>query len=202
MYVNYGSSGEVTLYSNSTQVCDYTGNVTNGDGATTLNQVEFAVPQTNLGLWSEVIVATTDTRAMGVFTAYTNANGNSTGLSGTNVCSSIWNASTLNQANYAYSASNNVLHNCAIYNTLPSGSYSVLGVAMSAQALVGSSGPQHFEFDTRVGGTDYLSSSYAPTNSFSNFSSYIQATNPNTGVAWLPSDLTAAGVDFGVETIP
>jgi len=71
-FVNYGTSGEVTLYNGSVPVCDYTGNVTNGDGATTLNQVELTAPLAGNngtggqygGAWSEVIVATTRTTAM------------------------------------------------------------------------------------------------------------------------------------------
>ena len=38
LYVNYASSGEVTLYCNNTQVADYTGNILT-DSATQLNQI-------------------------------------------------------------------------------------------------------------------------------------------------------------------
>jgi hypothetical protein len=203
LYVNYGTSGEVTLYSNSAQVCDYTGNVTNGDGATTLNQVEFSSPAgfTNAN-WSEVIVATTDTRAMARFTANTVANGNSTGFTGTNVCSSIWNATSFNDANFGLSGSNSVIHECTINSTLPPGSYTVIAFVMSARALVGASGPQHFDFVTRTGGTDYFSSDFAPTTTFSNVTNYIQTVNPATSNPWAVSDFQAAGFNVGEETKP
>src|ERR1700761_4875447 len=132
-YINYGTSGEVTLYSNSVQVCDYTGNVTNGDGATTVNQVEFARPVLNpFSAWSEVIVAGSDTRAMSRFTANTVANGATTGFSGTNVCSAIWSATSFNDASFGYSGSTNVVHECTINSSIPAGNFSVLGLVMTA----------------------------------------------------------------------
>ena len=201
LYVNYGTSGEVALYNNSAQVCDYTGNVTNGDGATTLNQIEFASPF-SLGDWSEVIVATTDTRGMSRFTANTAGNGNTTSFSGTNVCSSIWNATVFNDANYGFSGTNNAIHECTINSAVPAGSYSVLGLVMSARVLVGTTGPQHFDFVIRTGGTDYFSSDFAPLNSFSNITNYIQTTNPATSNPWAVSDFQAAGFNVGEETKP
>lgn len=205
VYVNYGTSGEVTLYNNSVQVCDYTGNVTNGDGATTLNQIEFSaahVTGNSYGNWSEVIVATTDTRGMARFTANTTGNGNTTSFSGTNVCSSIWSATAFNDANYGFSGSNNAIQECTINSAVPAGSYSVLGLVMSARVLVGTTGPQHFDFVTRTGGTDYMSSDFAPITSFTNITNYIQTTNPATSTPWALSDFQAAGFNVGEETKP
>jgi hypothetical protein len=201
--INYGTSGQITLYNNSAQVCSFTGNVTNGDGATTLNQVEFAAPfNGNYGAWSEVIVAASDTRAMARFSANTVANGNATGFSGTNICSAIWNAPSFNDVNFGFSGSTNVLHECTINSSIPAGSYNVLGLVMGARALVGATGPLHFDFVTRVGGTDYASSDFAPLASFSNIANYIQTTNPATGNPWIVSDFQAAGFNVGEETKP
>jgi hypothetical protein len=203
VFINYASSGEVKFFNNSVAVCDFTGNVTNGDGATTLDQVEFAASGNgNYGNWSEVIIATTDTRAMARFTANTVGNGNTTGFSGTNVCSSIWNAAAFNDANFGFSGSTNVLHECTINGSVPAGSFNVLALVMSARALVGASGPGHFDFLTRVGGTDYASSDIAPTNSFSNFGNYIQTVNPSTSNPWQISDFQAAGFNIGEKTKP
>lgn len=203
LYVNYGTSGEVTLYKNSVSVCDYTGNVTNGDGATALNQVQFgsAFGAANLD-WSEIIIATTDTRAMARFTANTAGNGNTTGFSGSNICSAIWNVTSYNDSNYGYSGSNNLLQECTINSSIPAGAYTVVGLVMSARTLVGSSGPQHFDFLTRTNSTDYTSSDFAPTNSFSNITNYIQTTNPSTSNPWAVSDFQAAGFNVGEETKP
>jgi hypothetical protein len=200
--INYGTSGEVTLYSNSVEVCDYTGNVTNGDGATTLNQVEFASPCNCLSAWSEIIIAASDTRAMSRFTANTVANGNTTGFTGTNICSSIWNAAAFNDANFGYSGSANVIHECTVNNSFPGGDLVVLGLVMSARALVGDAGPQHFDFVTRVGGTDYTSPDFAPTTNFSNTQNYIQTVNPATSNPWAISDFQASGFNLGLETKP
>jgi hypothetical protein len=203
VFVNYGATGEVALYRDSVRVCDYTGNVTNGDGASAIDGLELASPTSGQsGAWSEVIVATTDTRAMARFSAYTTGNGNTIGFSGTNVCSSIWSVASYNDANYGYSGSNGIVHECTVHNTIPPGSYSVLGLVMSARALVGSTGPQHFDFVTRTAGTDYTSPDYAPTNSFSNFSNYIQLVNPASGSAWTVSDFEAADFNVGLETKP
>ncbi|MGT2501248.1 hypothetical protein ACVOMS_11235 [Bradyrhizobium guangxiense] len=201
LFVNYGTSGEVALYNNSVKVCGYTGNVTNGDGATTLNQVEFSSAGYT-SKWSEIIIATTDTRAMARFTANTVANGNTTGFSGSNICSSIWSAVAFSDANFGYSSAANVLHECTIKNTIPPGAYNVLGFVMSARALVGGSGPQHFDFVTRVNGTDYFSPDFTPTTTFSNFTNYLQTTNPATGNPWSISDFQAAGFNVGEQTKP
>jgi hypothetical protein len=203
LFVNYSTSGEVALYSNSVKVCGFTGDVTNGDGATTLNKVEFASPSSGYhGGWSEVIIATTDTRAMARFTANTVANGNTVGFSGTNVCSAIWSSTSFNDASYGYSGSPNVLHLCTINSAVPPGAYNVLGLVMSARALVGSSGPQHFDFLTRTNGADYPSADFAPNNSFSNIANYIQTVNPATAAPWAVSDFQAAGFNVGEETKP
>ena len=201
--VTYGTSGEVALYNNSVKVCDFTGDVTNGDGATTLNQAEFAGPWTaTSGVWSEIIIATTDTRAMSRFTANTVGNGNTVGFSGTNVCSSIWSATSFNDANYGYSGSANVLQECTTKSPIPAGAYNVLGLVMSARVLVGASGPLHFDFVTRTNGVDYFSSDFAPTTTFSNITNYIQTVNPATGTPWAVSDFQTSGFNVGEETKP
>jgi hypothetical protein len=183
-------------------VCDFTGNVTNGDGATALDQLEFASPYTAYGAWSEVIVAATDTRAMARFTANTVANGNTTGFTGTNICSSIWNATSFNDANFGYAGSTNVLQECSINSSFPGGDLVVIGLVMSARALVGGAGPQHFDFLTRVGGADYASSDFAPTTNFSNIQNYIQTVNPATSNPWAYTDFQATGFNVGEKTKP
>lgn len=211
-YINYTTTGEVTLYSNSAPVCDYTGNVTNGDGATTLDQVQFSVPlssgggYTNSGLWSEIIVATSRTTTMNLYTLAPSGNGNAiqwNNSSGSTPCTSILNATTINTANFVYTNSNNQIEECTVTNSIPTGLYSPLALVMSTNALVGGSGPQHFAFATRISGSgDYFSSNFAPTNSFSNISNYIQSTNPATGSPWAITDLTASGFNIGLRSEP
>jgi hypothetical protein len=207
VFVNYAAAGEIALYANGVEVCDYTGNVTNGDGATALSTVEFSSAynvggDTNPDGWSEIIVATTDTRAMARFTANTVANGNTAGFSGTNVCSAIWGNTGFSDASFAFASTSNLLHECTVNNAIPPGSYSVLGLAMTARVLVGATGPQHFDFATRVNGSDYLSPDFAPLNAFSNVGNYIQTVNPATSAPWAVSDFQAAGFNVGEETKP
>ena len=203
LFVNYGSAGQIILYNASTPVCTYSGNVTNGDGATTLERVEFSSANNQQGgSFSEVIIATTDTRAMSRFSAPTAANGVTTSFSGTNVCSSIWPAIQYNDANYAWTATNNAVHECTIYSAIPAGAYSVLGLVMSTRALVGSTGPQKFNFVTRVGTTDYFSPDLSPTMSFSNISNYIQTVNPATSNPWDVTDFTASSFNVGQKAKP
>jgi len=203
LYINYSASGQVTLYKNSVSICNYSGNVTNGDGATTLIQVQFGAAQNSTNNdWSEVIVATTDTRAMARFTANTAGDGNTTGFSGTSICSAIWNVTMSNPANYGYSGSTYILHECTINSSIPAGAYGVVGLVMSTQALVGSTGPQSFDFVTRTNNTDYLSGNIAPTTSFSNITNYIQTLNPATSNPWAVSDFQATGFNVGEKTKP
>lgn len=208
MFVNYNTTGEIGLYKNGTKVCEFSGDTTNGDGATTVNQIEFASASAYYGggghysSWSEVIVATTDTRSMSRFSALTVANGNTVDFLGTNICSSIWRATAFNDANYGYTDNANATHECTINAAIPPGAYSVIGLVMSTRALVGTSGPQHFDFVTRIGGSDYTSPDFAPTTGFTNLGNYIQSTNPATGSPWSVTDFTTAGFNVGEMTKP
>jgi hypothetical protein len=202
LYINYGTSGEVALYGNGIKECDFSGDVTNGDGATTLDQVEFSGPSGTGSEWSEVIVATTDTRAMSRYSATTVANGAETQFSGTNICSAIWNATSANDNNNAYADTANLSQECTVKSQIPAGSYDVVGLVMSARAAVGPTGPQHFEFLTRTDGADYASGDYAPLPTPSNITNYIQAVNPATSAAWAVSDFTDPGFNIGEKSTP
>ena len=200
--VVYASSGgSVTLYDDGTQVCTFSGNVTNGDGATTLTSAEFDnLSGNSIGI-SEVLVTDFDARGWGVFDLYDNANGASTSWPGTNVCTSIWNALSYNDATYAQATSSGLVHNCGVYHTLPA-SYEPYAVVMSTRALAGASAPTTFDFDTSIAGTDYLSSAYTPGTSFGPICCYVQTINPATGVAWTTSDITSGTFYLGLKSQP
>jgi hypothetical protein len=114
------------------------------------------------------------------------------------------NKSVINDATYISAASSGLISE---YKTggiaLPSGSFTVPTVKMSSRALVGTSGPAHLEYVTRVAGTDYTGGSWAPVvGSFTNdTANYMQATNPATSAAWGTSDLTASTFNYGVESV-
>jgi hypothetical protein len=209
-YINYGTSGTTTLYINSVPICTYSGNITNGDGATTLDQsLLYGVAPSGgnfaFTYWSEAIVATTQTTAMNLYTLVPNGNGNATqwsNSSGTTPCTSILNATTINNANYVYTGTNSQIEECTVTHSIPAGNFTVPALVMSMNGLVGATGPQNFAFLTRAGGTDYASSNVALTNSFSNISNYIQTTNPATSSPWAVTDLTATGFNIGLESEP
>ena len=204
VFVNYGAAGEVTLYNSGVQVCTFTGDTRNGDGATTITAIELASSASGAGAvghWTETIVGTTDTRSKAVLRLTPNGNGNATQWSGTNICTVIWPAVTVNDANFAQSATNNQLQQCTVTNTFPGGTWRVDAVVMSARVQRGATGPQNFQFLTRTGGSDFTSSDVAPGLSFTNFQN-IQHTNPNTAAAWAVGDITAAGFNLGLKSTP
>lgn len=207
MKMTLALAGEATLYFNSVQVCQFLGDTRNGDGSTHFQTVELSSPWLNAtsgftGYWSEVIVADTDTRPYGLFTMYPNGAGALTQWNGTNGCSAIVNNNPFNDFSFIAASGNNLTEDCAIYQTLPMGVFSVPAIGMSARAQVGFTGPQHFDFVTRVSGTDYYSSDRSPVNTFSNIGNYIQSVNPATTLPFTTSDITDVGFQAGVISRP
>lgn len=196
-FINYAVSGHSTLYANGVNVCDYAGDVTT-NSTTTLNQFYFgeavSAQTTN---WSEVIISTTDTRDMNLFTCYPNANGTTMAWSGayTNV-----NPATINDTSSITTGSNNLVAEFTC-PSIPSGAFTVPAVASAARLQIGGTGPQNFQFVTRpgTGSTDYFSGSVAGTVVFSN-NFQIQATNPATSASWSLTDIT--GFQQGLKSIP
>lgn len=204
LFIDYGASGSVTLFKDSVQVCTYSGDVTNGDGSTTLQAVEFAgVGVGATGYWSEVVVSTTDTRAMALYRLTPNGAGNAVSWGGSNPCTAIVNNNPFNDGSFATSSASDQLLQCTTTNTIPAGTWAVNAVVMSARLRRGTSGPQTFNYSTRTGGSDFTNGvDLSLTTSFANYSNYIQATNPNTTSAWTTSDLTAVGFNIGLKSRP
>lgn len=202
--LTYAVAGESTMYLNgsSSNFCTFTGDTTT-NSRTAVNQVRFAggIATTANQVWSEVIVGTDDTRSLGFLSMFTNANGTSTAWTGTNVCTAIWNAQGSSDASFASVSTNNLIHQCGVNSTQPSGTYNVIATLQAARVLRGATGPQHFEFNTRTGGSDFNSTDFNPTTGFANYN-YIQATNPATTNPWAQSDLTAAGYNIGLKDTP
>lgn len=209
VHVNYTCSavGSVDIYINSTQVIAFSGNPCT-DAVTSLDHLVFYdIAANSSGIqthndYSEIVASTTDTRAWGLFTLYPNASGNTVAWTGTNPCTAILDVISYNDASYVYTDTAGLIEECAVYNTLPSGSFSVPAVSMSMRGLVGSTGPQNFNFTTRTGATDYFSADRALNNSFHHNGPYIQETNPGTATSWTTGDLTAAGFNIGLRSRP
>ena len=199
VYVNYGTSGTVTLYCNSVQAVTYSGNVTT-NSATTLNQVRFA----GINAWSEMIVSTTPTLAMHLLCLAPAANGNADTFTTGNV--SNINEFTLDTTTVDASGTAGQIQE---YTVVPStwsdwsafgSSANVLAVVMHASALVNSTGPQHLQAMVRTGGTDYTSSNLSPNQYSWTHISNIWATNPNTSANWTLGDLSNAGFNIGFKS--
>lgn len=201
IYVKYAGdgTGQVTCYANGVSFLTYTGANTT-DGATTLAGVEFssfATSAVNPSYWSEVVAATTDTRAMGLVTLTTSTAGNAQQWTGT--ASNVNQNTITNDAQFVYSATANQIEQFKP-GALPAGNWTVDAVVMAARALRGSQGPQNLQFVTRIGSTDYTSASQQPSTSFGNLRS-IQETNPGTSTAWITSDLADTNLQYGVKSI-
>lgn len=197
LYINYAVSGEVTLYCDGVSYADYTGNVTT-NSATQLNQVALGA-EINAGgdAWSEVIVATTDTRNMRLATLAPAANGNADTFD-TGGVSNV-NEVTLNQATLNASGTAGQIQEYTV-GSLPTGTWSVVDLWTNAQAQVDTTGPQHLQSMVRTGSTDYTSSNLSPPQSTWGWIGNDWPTNPNTGVAWTTSDLSAAGFNIGFKS--
>jgi hypothetical protein len=198
-FTNYAVSGETTLYINGVQVCDFVGDVTT-NSVTAVNQADFASPSnvTPIG-WSEIILATGDTRSMNLFTASPVANGSNMTWSGS--CTNI-NPTTINDASVISTGSSGNIAECTA-PSLPSGSFTVPAVTQTARFQAGASGPQSFYYIARPssGSTDYNNgSAQTGTTSFANYQ-HVWSQNPACSCGWGTGDL-GTGVNFGVESQP
>ena len=198
-FVNYAVAGEVTLYVNGTQFCDYVGDVTT-NSVTAVNQVDFAGQTSSAGInWSEVILSTTDTRSMNILTCYPVANG--TNMAWTGSFANV-NGTTANDATPLTSSASNQVGEFTC-PALPAGSFSVPAVTQTARLLKGASGPQTFRFIIRPssGSTDYDNGSdLSLTTNFANYST-VWSLNPACSCSWTTADVTT-GVNQGAKSRP
>ena len=201
LYINYGTSGEVTLYCNGVSVADYVGNVAT-DSATQLNQVMFSTEYSGAGggvtYWSEFIVATTNTRGMRLVTMAPVANGNADTFDTGGVSNVNEVTNTIGTVNASGTASE--IQEYTVSPTFPTGSWNVTDVWVNALAQVDTTGPQHLQAMVRTGSTDYTSSNLSPPQSVWGTVGIDWTTNPNTGVAWTTTDLSAAGFNIGFKS--
>lgn len=201
IYVDYSASGTLTFYQNGTQIVTYSGDVTT-DGQTSLakvglTQIWDANNITYASMYSQVIVATTDTRSMKLATIQPVANGNV--MQWTGAVSDV-NETTLSDATAITSGTSDQLAQFTV-PSLPSGTFGVEAIVQSVRASRGSTGPQNLQFVARTGGSDYTSSSQSLITSYQNYQ-YLWATNPATGSAWTTSEIAAAGFNLGIKSKP
>lgn len=197
--VTYGTSGNVKLYLDGTLIIDYTGDITT-DGATTLNKVQFGhfyASLTGETYWSEMIVASEDTRAMNVVTLPPSANGNTFNFD-TGSYADV-DEVTLSDADLITSGTSGQLAQFTIGSSGITGTPAVRAVCVSARAQKGASGPQNAKMNVRTAGADHLSSTIALPAAMNRIAN-IFANNPATSGPWAYTDITAAGFNVGVQS--
>lgn len=77
---------------------------------------------------------------------------------------------------------------------------SVLGVSVGARMKCDVTGPQGAKFYLKIGGVRYYGDDITLTNAFTGYQ-YTWAENPDTGLAWTPTDANAATLEWGIEAI-
>lgn len=214
LHIDY-AGGAAQLYLAGTQVINFSGTLET-DSATTLNQAEFMAadnktagcsgastpPYPDFGTstwtsWSQVMITDTqDTRGMVLMDLTPQANGttqNCTGSAG-NLTDNLYTT-------VESSSSNNQLCGFTTALTFPAGTWSVLAVGQSAVMARGTSGPQNFDWYTRVNSTDNLAGQTNNPGTSSTWFSRIWQTNPNTSAAWATGDI-ASGFNLGIKSLP
>ncbi|SFB02581.1 hypothetical protein SAMN04515620_11331 [Collimonas sp. OK607] len=206
VFINYAVAGQVQVYSGGTKIIDYSGDVTT-DSATALASVVLGEPLAEdsgnsiYGItstyWSEVIAATTDTRAMSLATLPPAAAGNAFAWTG---AATDISEITLDDTTQIISLTAGQIAETTVTSTSLAGTPGIVALVLNARAQKGGTGPQNVDLMVRTGGTDYASADIALPVSLSRISN-VWSTNPATGSAWTASDLTAAGFNVGIKSV-
>lgn len=198
IHVVYGTSGSVEVFNNGVSILSYTGDITT-NSATTLNKAAFAgtgsVPNVT---FTQIVVATTDTRSTHLTTCAPLATGNTQSWTGSvgNV-----NPNTANDANFNYSTTSNQLSqwttSCSISSTA-----AITDVWQAGRLARGTLGPQTFRWLLRLSGADYDNGAdQSLSTGFANYTYQWGALSPATGTGWTNSELTS-GFNLGVKSRP
>lgn len=214
--VNYtcSGSGAINAWYANVQVLAFTGNPCT-DSATQLNQVDFASVNngSNGGVgcqsggastcWSEVIVATSDTRSMRVVTLAPQSAGNTQAWT-PNTLANI-NKISINDTTFIGDPTGNLLSQWKAPTTAPAGTWTVKTVSLEARLLKSVTGPTQFDWSWRISNSDYLAGqSNALTSGFLNYR-LQQDTSPATSSAWTMAEIfntSTNQMNFGVKSLP
>jgi len=203
VYMNYGTSGQLTIWYGGAQIFNYSGNIAT-DSATAIASVHLcASVYGSHDAWSEIVFFDGATSALGcaVCTETPYAGGNTqqfTGVGGGSGLVTNINPAAINDANYNYTGTAGQISEWQVNNAIPAG-YTIAGLVIEARVEVGSSGPQNCALYLRVNSTDYSSGNISPSplTSFGT-ASYIWQQNPHTGTQFLVSDIALASNAFNI----
>jgi hypothetical protein len=201
VHMNYASvGGFVELYINGNLVFSFSGDPTT-EGVTAL--ANFLLQQsaaTGPSAWSEVILADIDTRGLSLQTFPPVANGNTHNFdTGTPAAANV-NETTINDATLDGSTTAGQIDEYT-NGAVAAGTFDVIAFGISARAQKGATGPSKMDFVVRTAATDFFSSDVALSTFWQNYQNWW-LTNPNTGVAWLTSQIgSTAGFNIGLKSV-
>jgi hypothetical protein len=195
LQVSYSGSGSVTLYANNSVLLSYTGAVAKGS-ATSLSALSLHSVGSASGTtpsptttFSEIIVATADTRAMSLATLAPDANGAGTGWTGayTDIDEAV--------ANDYDGITANTAEVTGFYglSALPAGGFTVPAVKVAARASRGSTAPTNLQLGVRTGGasgTTGLGSAQAVSTGWTNVAQIFEA-DPTSNAAWTQTTVSS-----------
>jgi len=189
--VNYGTSATVNVFVNTTPVISYTGDIT-VSGVSNFDAVALGAGSVGNSIgYSEIIVANSDTRTMGLATLTPNAAGDINNWTGdyTQVSESAINDATLITDS---NAGDNF--ECKM-NSLPSGTFWIPMVVVKARAVKGVSGLGSLSVGVKTNGTIIAPAPTAQQPYWSVTESYSQ-TNPVTSASWTQDDINALQINL------
>ncbi len=193
---------------------DYTGSLCT-DAATTLDTVLLASVNSGAGsggsafcdstdtCWSEMILASEDTRSMRLATLALQAAGNTQGWT-PNTLGNV-NKFFINDSTFVSDATGNVLSQWTAPTAAPSGIWGVKSVSIEARLLASVAAPQNFDWSWRISNANYLAgTTTALTTGFVNYRRQ-QDTSPATSTTWGITEVfntSTNQLNIGVKSLP
>jgi hypothetical protein len=183
--ISYGASGTANLYVNGSLVATYTGNVA-VSGVTNLNAVAFQGHTSSVGGFSEMIVASEDTRAMSLCTTPPTGAGSTDQWTGSYA---DVNEVTINDSSLIYTNTTAQDEQFTL-GSLPSGTFAVRAVIRSVRAssTAGATATQVAP-GFNISGTVYDQGLQSTTTSWETLQALFTQ-NPATSANWAQADIT------------
>lgn len=192
--INYGDSTSINVWLDGQQVISASDLALNLNGTTTLDTIELLTTSNAwYSFWSEIIVATEDTRNLSVATLVPNSQGAHSEWTGDYTSIDEISESV---ADTISSATSNQLQTFGLSDLLETSDV-VKAVIVSAKALVGETGPQNIQLMLRTNDTDYVSETKSLGGSYTTVQN-IWTTNPSGG-SWSKEDVNS--LEAGIKSI-
>lgn len=191
--INYGASGRVKIWMNGVAVIDYTGDLIGSSGATSVDQLRIfgsSYASHPCGHWSELIVSTTDTRAMGLKTLAPDSAGDANEWTGAYTDVDEVEASDIDTI-YTEVGSKSFQLNLT---GMPAGTYSVKGVKVAGRVLDGT-GKLDIKLGVKTNSVVHLGDQKGLGPVWITVEEFFQ-TNPETASDWTPSEIDSLQIAF------